>query len=46
MKKIWLGCPNCHLAFYDELEYGHHFKLDHPKKKFVGPSMLESQTGY
>ncbi|MCI0564808.1 MAG: hypothetical protein MN733_40595 [Nitrososphaera sp.] len=46
MKEIWLGCPNCSLAFYDDKEYRHHFELDHPLKKFRGAILIETIDGY
>jgi uncharacterized C2H2 Zn-finger protein len=31
---LWLGCPDCDLAFSSEQEYKHHFGIEHPKRKF------------
>jgi hypothetical protein len=45
MEELWLGCQNCHLAFYNDREYKHHFRLVHPKKKLKVGGLIESMGG-
>jgi len=33
MGKLWLGCPDCDLAFSSEQEYKHHFGIEHPARR-------------
>ena len=43
MSDLWFGCPNCHLTFYSDNEYRHHYGMDHPKRKFRTADPLESK---
>jgi hypothetical protein len=44
MKELWYGCPNCYLAFYNDIEYRRHFEIEHPRKKFRIAGKVESAS--
>ncbi len=44
MGKLWLGCPDCDLAFSSEQEYKYHFGIEHPDRKFRHAELIRPES--